>query len=378
MRSSASSERPGRASSPPARCWRQKDALPTCGSGASGTSILALARAPCWCTQPVTLSWSRRSHDRPSLDRHRLPFFRRRAGRRRHGPADGRPRGARRPLRRQCRRRSRHQRGGDQALHRAGVRPQGRRRAGRSGRSGDQLGDGHRDVAEGVAGERRRLLGAGRRGGRHGRDGSGWREQPGEGAGHRGGDVPMSEGRVITAAALITNPTGLHARPAVKLTKLEKSFEAQLRLRVGQNGKWTDAKSVARVLSLKAPAGQTLFFEAEGPDATEALSTITELVRRNFDEGSQQERQFEGQVASAGLGDGFLVVFTHPQIDGVNGTQAANPQAERKLLEGALARAALQLERLKSDGGAIASEILDFQLELLRDSTLPEPAFLSR
>src|SRR5207253_1053409 len=145
----------------------------------------------------------------------------------------------------------------------------------------------------------------------------------------------------------------------------------------GQNGKWTDAKSVARVLSLKAPAGQTLFFEAEGPDAAEAMSTIIELVRRNFDEGSQRERQFEGQVASAGLGDGFLVVCTRAQIDGVNGTEAANPQAERKLLEGALARAALQLERLKSDGGAIASEILDFQLELLRDSTLLEPAYRS-
>src|SRR5438445_476816 len=63
------------------------------------------------------------------------------------------------------------------------------------------------------------------------------------------------------------------------------------------------------------------------------MSTIIELVRRNFDEGSQRERQFEGQVASAGLGDGFLVVRTRAQIDGVNGTEAANPQAERKLLE---------------------------------------------
>src|SRR6266478_9205447 len=375
MRSSASSERPGRASSPPARCWRQKDALPTCGSGASGTSILALARAPCWCTQPVTLSWSRRSHDRPSRHRHRFPFSGRRAGSCRHGATDGRPGGPRRPLRRQPGRWPRHERGGDQALHRAGVRPQGRRRAGGSGRSGDQLGDGDRDVAERVAGEHRRLLGAGRRGRRHGRDGSGGREQPGESPGHCGGDVPMSDGRVISAAAVITNPTGLHARPAVKLTKLAKSFEAQLRLRVGQHGKWTDAKSVARVLSLKAPAGQTLFFEAEGPDATEALSTITELVRRNFDEGSQRERQFEGQVASAGLGDGFVVVCSRPAVEALNGATATSPQAERKLLEGALARAALELERLKSGGGAMASEILDFQIELLRDAALLEPAY---
>ncbi len=187
----------------------------------------------------------------------------------------------------------------------------------------------------------------------------------------------MSDEGLIAGEALITNPTGLHARPAVKLTKLAKSFEANLRVRVGLDGKWTDAKSVARVLALRAPAGQTLFFEAEGPDASEALSTITELVRRNFDEGSQRERQFEGQVASAGLGDGFLVVRIQPAIDGFDGGAAANPQAERKLLEAALARAALELERLKSGAGAMASEILDFQIELLRDAALLEPAFRS-
>jgi phosphotransferase system enzyme I (PtsI) len=187
----------------------------------------------------------------------------------------------------------------------------------------------------------------------------------------------MSDEGLIAGEALITNPTGLHARPAVKLTKLAKSFAANLRVRVGLDGKWTDAKSVARVLALRAPAGQTLFFEAEGPDASQALSTITELVRRNFDEGSQRERQFEGQVASAGLGDGFLVVRNQPAIDGFDGATALNPQAERKLLEKALARAALELERLKSAAGAMASEILDFQIELLRDAALLEPAFRS-
>jgi phosphotransferase system enzyme I (PtsI) len=183
--------------------------------------------------------------------------------------------------------------------------------------------------------------------------------------------------QLLTGAAVITNPTGLHARPAVKLTKLAKGFEAQLRLRVGEEGKWIDAKSVARVLALKAPAGQTLFFEAEGPDAPEALSMLTALVRRNFDEGSQRERQFEGQVASAGLGDGFLVVRNRPATAGFNGTPVAAPSVERKLLEAALARAAQELERLKASGGAMASEILDFQIELLRDATLVDPAFQS-
>jgi phosphotransferase system enzyme I (PtsI) len=187
----------------------------------------------------------------------------------------------------------------------------------------------------------------------------------------------MTGPTVLSARALITNPTGLHARPAVKLTKLAKSFTAAVRLRVGPEGRWIDAKSVARVLALKAPMGQTLFFEADGGDAREALIGLTELVGRNFDEGSQREHQFEGQVACAGLAEGPLVVHSQPRADVGNGVHAMNPAAERRLLEGALQRSAAELERLKRSGGAVASEILDFQIELLRDGALLEPAFRS-
>lgn len=190
----------------------------------------------------------------------------------------------------------------------------------------------------------------------------------------------MSEPAVISREVVITNPTGLHARPAVKLTKLAKSFAASVRLRVGTEGKWTDAKSVARVLALKAPMGQTLFFEAEGGDAREALLSIAALVGRNFDEGSQLEQQFEGQVACAGLSEGPLVVHRQAkaaEVDGVAGVRALNPATERRLLEAALDQAASELERLKRAGGAIASEIIDFQIELLGDRALLEPAFRS-
>jgi len=191
----------------------------------------------------------------------------------------------------------------------------------------------------------------------------------------------MSADGVISGKALITNPAGLHARPAVKLTKLAKSFAAAVRLRVGPEGKWTDAKSVARVLALKAPMGQTLFFEAEGRDAREALLSITGLVGRNFDEGSQLEHQFEGQVACAGLSEGFIVVHSQKPAapenhrPGSNGARHVNPASERALLERALERAAAELERLKVSGGAVASEIIEFQIELLRDGALLEPAF---
>ena len=39
-----------------------------------------------------------------------------------------------------------------------------------------------------------------------------------------------------SATVLIAHPTGLHARPAVKLTKLAKSFDAAIKLRAAGPG----------------------------------------------------------------------------------------------------------------------------------------------
>jgi phosphocarrier protein HPr len=83
--------------------------------------------------------------------------------------------------------------------------------------------------------------------------------------------------------AVVQDPTGLHARPAVKLTKLAKRFTAEVRVRAGA-GDWVNAKSPNRVMKLKARSGETVAFEAEGPDAADAVSALVALVERNFDE----------------------------------------------------------------------------------------------
>lgn len=82
--------------------------------------------------------------------------------------------------------------------------------------------------------------------------------------------------------AVVQDPTGLHARPAVKLTKLAKRFESVVRIRVGDSGEWINAKSPNRVMKLKARHGETLAFETEGPDANEAARALVALVERNF------------------------------------------------------------------------------------------------
>ncbi len=83
---------------------------------------------------------------------------------------------------------------------------------------------------------------------------------------------------------LITHPTGLHARPAVKFTKLAKTFPATIRLRRAPDGDWVDAKSVVKVMGLKFRTGTVIELEAEGEGAETAVAELAELVRRDFDE----------------------------------------------------------------------------------------------
>lgn len=91
----------------------------------------------------------------------------------------------------------------------------------------------------------------------------------------------MTEAR---AEVVVTHPTGLHARPAVKLTRLAKGFAAMVRLRSLPDGEWADAKSMVRVLGLKCRAGTRVEFAAEGLDAAEAVAALHALVERGFDE----------------------------------------------------------------------------------------------
>jgi len=89
-----------------------------------------------------------------------------------------------------------------------------------------------------------------------------------------------------TASATVTirHPTGLHARPAVKLTKLAKTYDAKVSLRGLPDGQWVDAKSIVKVMALKLKTGTALELTAEGADADAAIAGISDLVGRNFDE----------------------------------------------------------------------------------------------
>lgn len=99
----------------------------------------------------------------------------------------------------------------------------------------------------------------------------------------------MSESGAATAEAEIelTHAIGLHARPAVKLTQLASRFASRVELRAGGEGDWINAKSVARVMRLKARTGTRLQFRAEGDDAEAAVAALHDLVRRDFEDAPE-------------------------------------------------------------------------------------------
>ena len=86
-----------------------------------------------------------------------------------------------------------------------------------------------------------------------------------------------------TRQVVIEHASGLHARPAVKLAKLAKSFTSKVMIgRV--DGPPADAKSLIRVMGLKVKAGETLAIGAEGPDEAEAVAALEALIAGDFEE----------------------------------------------------------------------------------------------
>ena len=86
----------------------------------------------------------------------------------------------------------------------------------------------------------------------------------------------------IMGNAVIQDPTGLHARPAVKLTRLAKMFQSAIEIRADSNENWTNAKSPNAVMKLKAAHGLPLHIRASGQDAEAAVDALVALVDRDF------------------------------------------------------------------------------------------------
>lgn len=76
----------------------------------------------------------------------------------------------------------------------------------------------------------------------------------------------------------ITNPAGLHARPASMLVECAQHFEGDISIVKGP--KTANAKSIMSVLSLGASTGDSVTVTAVGPGADEVVEQVIEIMRQ--------------------------------------------------------------------------------------------------
>lgn len=82
----------------------------------------------------------------------------------------------------------------------------------------------------------------------------------------------------------IVNLRGLHARAAAKFSKLAATFPCDIT--VERADIVAPGKSILDLLMLAASKGKEITITCTGPDAENALTALSELVERGFDENN--------------------------------------------------------------------------------------------
>jgi multiphosphoryl transfer protein len=199
-------------------------------------------------------------------------------------------------------------------------------------------------------------------------------------------------GSFITSRELVvSNPTGLHARPAAMFASAARGFASDVRLRRGRDE--VNAKSVTAIMTLEIGPGDRIVIAAAGADAQPALDRLVPLVEAGLGEqppvsrpaaatgapapasippaAVADERLFRGLGVSPGIGMG--AVFIWAQQDLATPQAAGTPEEERQKLDRALAQAREHLRALcdASDRPDSAqATIFRAHLELLEDPEL--------
>jgi phosphocarrier protein HPr len=90
-----------------------------------------------------------------------------------------------------------------------------------------------------------------------------------------GGSISGSSGP-LRREVQVTNPQGLHVRPAAAFAELAARFES--RVTVSKDGQNVDGKFWPDLLLLAAEQGSKLIIEVDGPDAEPALEALCKVL----------------------------------------------------------------------------------------------------
>ena len=87
---------------------------------------------------------------------------------------------------------------------------------------------------------------------------------------------------MISQKVVITNPTGLHLRPAGNLCKVAMNYKSHITFSYGENT--ANAKSVLSVLGACIKAGDEITLICDGEDEAEAIAAFAEFVAEKLGE----------------------------------------------------------------------------------------------
>lgn len=79
---------------------------------------------------------------------------------------------------------------------------------------------------------------------------------------------------------VVTDPQGIHARPAGLLVKEAKKFESNIS--VFKGARKGDLKKIFTVMALGVKQGETIKVQVEGSDEEQAASTVEAFLKENF------------------------------------------------------------------------------------------------
>src|SRR5271166_6187972 len=92
----------------------------------------------------------------------------------------------------------------------------------------------------------------------------------------------ISNGEFLTRELIVSNKSGIHARPAAMFVKTANRFACDIF--VEKDGEKINGKSIMGLMMLAAGPGSKLTVHAKGQDASQALEEIGSLIQRKFGE----------------------------------------------------------------------------------------------
>ena len=185
--------------------------------------------------------------------------------------------------------------------------------------------------------------------------------------------------------AKIVGSAGMHARPATVFSDLATQFESDIRVQYGT--KIANGKSMAAILKLGTPGGQSIRIIASGPDAEAALKALKEAVDSGLGDVEETREAITeadkwvpvsgghaltGVSASPGIAIGPVYQFqtTHIVIEDKPG----DPESEKLALKRAIATANEQItdiyDQVSKQSGKGQAAIFRAHLALLNDAEI--------